>query len=475
MALGMNPKVRSIVTVAFLATLFSGLALAQDEAPEPTLAGEWETTVTNPMTKAEGKVILILEEVDGKWTGSISNDLGESEDLLRVRVNGNRIQFAFPENEMNLDVNYSGMLDSESGQLLGNVETDFGDQEMNFHRRVTSVQGEDGQKKYAIGSGPAGVWLGKVRMPDGEDQIVKLTLDSDEQGDPFAVLEDPFIDQVRGEDVKISDTMISFTYRPEGQRYPSNFTGSYVAADDRLTGSFSQRGASRFVKFSRDPETTVLGFTDDGQIIEPARTRHQHNFSVTGRLSHWLALHMVKDETYTINSVTTSRLGLDGTVRFYAQDALAIFGRYFRGGFGMTDDPEKLANHTETGLTSDSSLNISGWEFGVTGYLGNIIKESSRFNPYMTAAVGKASWEVNAEGRGSDILAIEDDPLEGSDWVGSFGLGTEYEMSPSFNLEFEWMWRYIATEDEFIWNDTENDWTNTHAWTVSVGATYLFW
>ncbi len=427
------------------------------------------------MTKAEIKTILTLEEVDGQWIGSIGDETGETLELSGVRIDGNRVQFSFPKNEMNLDVTYSGALDAESDQILGSMKTPFGDQEMNFHRHRTSVTGQDGQKKYAIGSGPTGVWLGKVRMPDGEEKIVKLTLESDEQGEAIAILEDPFVDEVRGKNVQISDTMISFTYRPAGQRYPSNFTGSYVAADDRLTGSFSQRGTSRFVKFARDPETTVLGFTNDGQIIEPARTRHQHRLALTGRASQWLALHMVKDDTYTINSMTTSRLGLDGTLRWYARDAFAIFGRYFRGGFSMTSDQEKLASHAHMGLSSDSSLNISGWEFGVVGYFGNIIKESSRFNPYMTATLGKASWEVNAEGRGSAVLAIDDEPLEGTDWVAGFGLGTEYEMSSSFNLEFEWMWRYFATQDEFVWTDTTNDWSNTHAWTLSVGATYLFW
>lgn len=471
MALGINPKVWSIIAVAALATFFSGAALAQDEV---SLAGEWETKVTNPMNQEENTVILTLEENEGRWTGKVSNDRGETEELRSVRISGNRVQFKFPENEMNIDVSYSGTLDAESGHILGNVQTPMGDQEMNFHRRVTSVQGEDGPKKYAVGSGPAGVWLGKVKMPDGEDQIVKLTLDSDDQGEAFAILEDPFVDSVRGEDVDITDTMVSFTYRPAGQPYPSHFTGSYIAADDRLTGSFSQRGASRFVKFRRDPETTVLGFTDDGQAIEPARTRHQHAFAVNGRLSYWVALHMVKDETYNLNSITTSRLGFDGSLRWFATDAFALFGRFYRGGLGFTDDAAKLANHADKDLTSESTLNLNGWEFGATGYLGNIINESSRFNPYMTAVAGKASWEVNAEGRGSDILAIDQEPLEGTDWAFGFGLGTEYEMSPSLNLEFEWMWRYFATADEFIWEDTENDWTNTHAWTLSAGVTYMF-
>lgn len=477
MALGIDPKVSSfqvmsLVLAATLVTLFSGMAQARDEEG---LAGEWEAKTTNPMTREESVVILTLVEANGRWSGTLGNPAGESQDLRSVRVDGHRLQFKFPANEMNIDVGYSGALDPETGMLIGNVESPMGEQELKFHRRVTSVVGDDGHKQYAIGSGPAGVWFGKIKMADADDRLVTLTLDSDDQnGEAFSILDDSSGEVIRGEDVNISDTMVSFTYRPKGQRYPSHFTGSYVAADDRLSGSFSQRGTSRFVKFKRDPETTVLGFTDDGKVIEPARTRHQHNFGLTGRLTYWQAMHLVKDLTYNINNVTASRFGFDGSVRWFAVDDFSLFFRAYRGGMGMTDDEEKLAPHADIGLNSESSLNIDGWEFGATGYFGNLFSENSPFNPYLTASFGKAAWEVNAEGRGSDILSIERDPLEGSDWAFGIGLGTEYELTSTINLEFEWMWRNFRTQDDTIWRDTENQWANTHAWTISAGVTYMF-
>ena len=98
---------------------------------------------------------------------------------------------------------------------------------------------------------------------DGEESDVVLRLDK--QGTDWSVtLEDPFSDVVRGEDVKVTDTMIGFTYRPDGAPFPSHFTGTYVAAEDRVSGSFSQRGTSRFVKFRRDPATVTLGFDAGG-------------------------------------------------------------------------------------------------------------------------------------------------------------------------------------------------------------------
>ncbi len=332
---------------------------------------------------------------------------------------------------------------------------------------------EDIGKKYTVGSGPAGIWFGRVRSPDGEETQVTLTIDN-ESGDYVITLEDPFVDTVRGENVKVNDTMISFTFRPTGADYPSHFTGTYIAADDRVSGSFSQRGASRFVKFRRDPSTVILGLTKDGEIIEPQRVRHLHRFAVTGRLSYWAAMHMVKDETYTINNLTTSKLNFDGALRWHARDAFAIYARYYKGNQGFTDDAAKLAPFEAYGLTSDSNLKLDGWEFGLTGYFGNIFSEDSRFNPYMTAAVGKVSWEVTTGDRGTDLVSIDDDPLKGKDLSAGFGFGTEYELSTTFNLEFEWMWRYFATADETIWVNTDEQWNNTNTWALSFGLTYLF-
>jgi opacity protein-like surface antigen len=393
----------------------------------------------------------------------------------RIRVSGNRIKFNIPVPQMNTTANFSGTLDPDTDILSASVAMPNmpGAQELAYHRRVSSLQGEGGVKKYLIGSGPVGVWQGYVRAPDGDETLVTLVLEI-ENGEYTATLEDPFVDMVRGQNVKVNDTLISFTFRPTGSDYPSHFTGTYVAGADRVTGSFSQRGVSRFVKFDRDPTTVMLGTTADGQIIEPARVRHQHKFGLTGRFSYWPALHMVKDETYNINNLTTSQWSIDGTVRWWAMDAFAILFRGYRGSQGFTDDETKLAPFETYGLTSESTMKLDGWEFGVTGYLGNVLSEDSHFNPYVTGVGGKVSWEVNTSDRGSDLVSINDDPLLGKDWAFGFGLGTEYELTTNFNLEFEWMWRYFKTEDELIWKNVDEDWSNTHVWALSFGVTYMF-
>lgn len=471
MTLGTNPKVWSIFAVALMATVFCSVALAQEDM-DPS--GKWEATVPTP--QGDQTVLLTLDGTDGQWSGQLTGRTGEAKDLTGVRVNGNRVQFKFPVDGMDFEASFSGTLGEDGESLAGTISVPNFDQkqELLFHRSKTSVEGDDGIKKYRVGSGPAGVWVGRVRNADGDDTDVTLTVDSTDSGDYIITLEDAFVESVRGENVKVTDSSVAFTFRPQGAPYPSHFTGTYIAADDRVSGSFSQRGASRFVKFERDPTTVILGIGPDGEIIEPARTRHQHRFGVTARMSYWAALHMVKDETYNINCMTTGQFNYDGALRWYAMDGFAIHGRIYHGGFGITDDPKKLERFAPIGLNENSTMKMDGWEFGITGYFGNIIKESSHFNPFMTAVAGKASWEVYEGDRGSDVVAIEDQPLSGKDWAFGFGLGTEYELSSSWNLEFEWMWRYFMTEDKTIWPNVDEDWSNTHAWALSLGVTYLF-
>ncbi len=470
MTLGTNPKVWSILMLAVLATLICGVSWAQDDVD---FAAEWEASVTG--RNGQVTVILKLGNIDGEWSGQMIGGEGKTQNAVDIRITGNRIKFNIPVPDMSIVANFTGTLDPNTDILSASISVPNmpQKQELEYHRRLTNAESADGDKKYLVGSGPAGIWQGRVRAPDGEETLVTLTLEK-ETGDYTATLEDPFVDVVRGQNVKVTDTLISFTFRPSGADYPSHFTGTYVAADDRVSGSFSQRGVSRFVKFQRDPTTIMLGTTSDGQIIEPARVRHQHKLGITGRLSYWPALHMVKDETYNLNSITTSQLNYDGAIRFWIMDSFSIFVRGFRGGLRFTDDAGKLAQFEEIGLTSESTLKLDGWEFGVTGYLGNSISEDSHFNPFMSFVAGETSWEVNAGARGTDILEIDDQPLKGKDLGFGLGLGTEYELSTSFNLEFEWMWRYFKTKDEMIWKNSDEYWGNTHAWALSLGVTYMF-
>ena len=57
--------------------------------------------------------------------------------------------------------------------------------------------------------------------------------------------------------------------------------------------------------------------------------RHSHRLGLTGRISYWTSLHVVKDEVYNINDLTTSELGFDGALKYYMLDGFSIFARMF--------------------------------------------------------------------------------------------------------------------------------------------------
>ena len=473
MTLGTSPRIWFVLSLITLCSVFAVPALAQDTpvetAEETGPAGTWVAKVPGPQGDIELK--LVLEQNGDDWTARLTG-ARRTVDLERLVVVGNQVSGQMTNQEMNITTRFEGSV--EGNTLKGTLKAgNFPPQDVTFIRRVSSIISEDGQKKFTVGSGPAGVWLGRVRAADGEESEVVLKLDR--QGTDWIVtLEDPFNDVVRGEDVKVTDTMIGFTYRPEGAPFPSHFTGTYVAAEDRVSGSFSQRGTSRFVKFRRDPATVTLGFDAEGQEILPPRVRHPYSFALTGRLSYWTSLHVVKDDVYNINDLTKSSLGFDGALKYFVLDGFSVFVRAFRGGQGIDEDLDKLALFTDVDVTGNSFITLNGYEFGVMGYLGNLFSEESDFNPYLTAVVGKTSWELNTDGRGSDILLYDDEEFSGSDYSFGLGLGTEYQLNDNLNLEFELLWRYFMTEDTDVWPDNENLWTNTHAWGLSAGVSYGF-
>lgn len=319
--------------------------------------------------------------------------------------------------------------------------------------------------------GPAGTWLGTMKTADGEEFEVTLVLDG--AGAAWSgTLKDPYMGELPLQDLKVTATRIAFTFRPANVPFPANFSGSYLAAKDRITGTFSMRGTSRFVKFERSEED--MGGTGPAptEPVEAKRVRHDYSLAVTGRASWWPALHVVKEENYNINNLTKAALNFDGALKLKVLDEFTVFGRYYRGGLNFTGDEAMLARYADIGLTSDSYLKLDGWELGVTGYLGSKISPQGNFNPYLTAAAGMVSWDLTSAGRGTDSLVLERSPLKGDNLAFMFGIGTEYELSSKAALEFEWAWRFFKTKDEALWPDPDNTWTSTHAWNLSVGLTW---
>jgi opacity protein-like surface antigen len=323
------------------------------------------------------------------------------------------------------------------------------------------------------GTTPAGEWTGIMKTPDGQE--VEILLKLDQQGsDWLGTLESDVIGETNVTGLKVTDTRIAFTFKPEGAPFPAHFSGSYIAGDDRITGTFSLRGNSRFVKFKRVPGSEVVALAPGTEPVEPAKIRHDYKFALTARASYWAALHVVKDENYNINNLTVGDWSFDGTLRYYILDSFNIFIRGYRGSQKTSSDQTKLDRYNDIGLVSQSTWKLDGIEFGVMGYLGNIMMRNSKFNPYLTAAGGIVQWELTKDARGSEVISIDDEPLMGEDPAVAFGLGTEYEISRSIALEFEWLWRYFLTGDETKWPDPDNTYSNTHAWSLSFGLTVGF-
>lgn len=321
---------------------------------------------------------------------------------------------------------------------------------------------------------PSGDWVGKVKTPDGREAEIRLTLDKVTDG-WAATLADTTMGAVTLTNVMVADHRISFTFQPAGVPYPAHFFGDYDPLEDKVSGTFSVRGTSRFVKFKRAPLMTPEELAATAAPKVPARIRHDYRLGAGGRIAFWAPVHVVKDEITNISTTTTGAMGMSLALKLYLQDGFCLFGRMYRGGQGFTDNQGKIGRFQDIGLTSASYLKLDGWEFGITGFLGNKILKTSAFNPYMTATAGRTSWEVTRDGRGSEVLVLERYPLEGTDFCFGIGLGTEYEINQRLQLEFELMWQFLMTKDETRWPADNNTWANTHVWALSVGATYGFY
>jgi len=323
------------------------------------------------------------------------------------------------------------------------------------------------------GTSPGGEWTGTMKTPDGEEVDILLKLD--QQGSIWSgTLDSDAIGETTVTGLKVTDTRISFTFKPEGAPFPAHFSGSYIAGDDRITGTFSLRGNSRFVKFQRVPGSEVVTLAPGVEPAAPARIRHDYKFAITARGSYWAALHVVKDENYNINNLTVGDWSFDGTLRYYVMDGFNIFLRGYRGSQKTTSDQTKLDPYNDIGLVSQSTWKLDGIEFGIMGYLGNVMMRNSRFNPYLTATGGIVQWELTQGARGTEVIELDQKPFKGEDPAVAFGLGTEYEISKSFALGIEWLWRYFMTGDDTKWPDPDNTFSNTHAWSLSFGLTFGF-
>jgi len=333
----------------------------------------------------------------------------------------------------------------------------------------------------AAAGGPAGRWAAQVEGPGGKKAEIYLVL-AQKDGAWTGSLEDPLMGSAPVTALKVSATAVTFKFQPQGAPFAVNFSGSYVAGDDRVSGTFSLQGSSRFLKFSRvgaapgdaagDAVAAAAAAPDTATAA--VRTKHPYRLAVTGRAGWWASLHSVKVEQYDLNDMTAAAPAFDGAVKWCVLDGFTVFARGVRGGQAMTQEPEKLAKFAALGLGGDSYLVLDGIEVGVSAYLGSRIMPNSRLNPYVTGGAGRYDWSLTTGGRGTAPLAIEQRALEGADLGGWFGMGTEYALASKLALEVEWAWRFYLTGDTAYWRNSEGVWGNTLAFALSAGLTYGF-
>lgn len=212
---------------------------------------------------------------------------------------------------------------------------------------------------------------------------------------------------------------------------------------------------------------------DTAQIAEPELIRHPSALALSGAFCYWGGLHILKENVYDVNDLTDGGFAGDLGLRWYALDGLAISLHAVSGGMNFTDTkPGETAAIPIDGLSSDAYLEMKGLSFGLQAYLGQKLFPDSKFNPYMKGSILYMDWSLLDES-GGESLVFDNEPLEGTNAGVGFGLGTEYDLGDTIDLEFEWLWNYLLTEDDTKW-DEESMWTNTHYWTVSAGVIWNF-
>jgi len=487
MNVGMRPGTKSILLLTLLAILATAtLAQAQNG-----IAGKWRNEQEGP----NGKVVTIWEfqqGADGRWTGTArsSANPGETIPLERLQVNGDDVEFQInhdvPDQSAKLKTEFKLKHRSAENLLKGSVQASI----PGVFDRTTDVElTRMVEKAGASGmvfqpSRPIlGAWSAR---PDKDDKEREIQLEVLADGSSYkGTITDTSADETIGlRDLVVKDNTVSYNFRFDGAPFMSSFWGRYDSEKDRLRGSMSIGGRSQplvFERVSAGPESLDDEFGDEKP---PLPIKHFHKFAVSGRLAYWQPLYMVKENIRNINDITTGGTGFDIGARWHLIDYLAMGLRYSRGGLNFDTNETNLGlfdpvtgdqgDGLSHALNTDSTMPMDSIEFTITGYLGPKLTPNSKFNPYIVGLAGKTTWEVNVSGRGSEVIGIYGEPLEGSTWTFGAGLGTEYAFNHRWGLEFDWIWTYSLTEDETKWEDVTYQWTNQHVFRFSLGACVWF-
>jgi hypothetical protein len=227
-------------------------------------------------------------------------------------------------------------------------------------------------------------------------------------------------------------------------------------------------------------EVGSLTSVDDEAEVDTGRVHHPYVLAFSGSVVHLLPINILKEEIYDINDLTKASFGYAAEVRAYILDGLAISVGGMRTGFPMVDHRNEQMAEINTRfegdpINSNNFIRMDGLFLNLTAYIGSA---ESKFNPYMRAGIMYFDWALESDGRGSDTIKYQDVAIEGTDFGGGFGLGTEYKLANKAQLDFQLFWGYVATGDEIKYDGLQspvNDsfyWTNTQFWNLSLGLVF---
>jgi len=485
----MNVGTRPGLGTILLATAFTLVALASAQAADG-VAGKWRTETDGP----RGKVIQIVEftqDDTGRWVGTTRSSVDPDNvlDLENVAVDGNRVTFRRTETMGGgtMKLLFDLRLRPIENALSGTVEVSGPGFERNMpveFTRVVERESADGvsfdRSRPVLGS-----WSAR---PDDDDKEREIQFDILPDADGYrGTITDTGVDAtVAMRDLDVKDgNVVSFNFRFEDAPFMSTFWGRYDEVRDELRGTMSVGGRSQPLYLERTSEGPDDVQDEFATRKEPLPVKHPGRLAATARISAWNPLYVLKEKNRNINDITSMSWAFDGGLRFHVVDYLAIQARYARGGLGFETNDSNLDRFDPTidgpqsegisaPLTTESFLSLDGFEFSLIGFLGQNILPDSKFNPYLIGLIGRTTWELTQDGRGSDVIEIFEVPLEGTDWTFGGGLGTEYAVNRRFGLEFEWLWSYTATSDELKWTDTTYQWTSQHVYRFSLGGVFWF-
>ncbi len=223
---------------------------------------------------------------------------------------------------------------------------------------------------------------------------------------------------------------------------------------------------------------SLTGIKDEAEV-DTGRAHHPYVLGFSGSVVHLLPINILKEEIYDINDLTKAGIGYSAEVRAYILDGLAISVGGMRTGFHMVDHRTQQMAEINTRFGSDvdpintnNFIRLDGLFLNLTAYVGSA---ESKFNPYLRTGIMYFDWALEEDGRGSEAIKYKDIAIEGTDFGGGVGLGTEYRLADKAHLDLQLFWGYIATGDEIKYEELQSTvnnsyyWTNTQFWNLSLG------